>query len=79
MVMARIAWRDYWPLPGTKGRIGACHSSIVNDQFTASVLYDLPFGKGKHYGGDWGAVPNAIAGGWQVNVIEKAISGFLYS
>jgi Carboxypeptidase regulatory-like domain len=66
----------YWPLPGTKRLDWGLSQLDVNDQFTASVLYDLPFGKGKHYGGDWGAVPNAIAGGWHVNVIEKAISGF---
>ena len=66
----------YWPLPGTKRLDWGLSQLNVNDQFTASVLYDLPFGKGKHFGGDWSAVPNAIAGGWHVNVIEKAISGF---
>jgi carboxypeptidase family protein len=66
----------YWPLPGTKRLDWGLSQINVNDQFTASVLYDLPFGKGKRYGGDWGAVPNGIAGGWHVNVIERATSGF---
>jgi hypothetical protein len=66
----------YWPLPGTKKLDWALSALNLNDQFTASVLYDLPFGKGKRYGGDWSAVPNAIAGGWHVNIIEKATSGF---
>jgi hypothetical protein len=66
----------YWPLPGTKRLDWGLSQLNVNDQFTASVLYDLPFGKGKRYGGDWSAVPNAIAGGWHVNVIERATSGF---
>jgi hypothetical protein len=66
----------YWPLPGTQKADWGLSQLNLNDQFTASVIYDLPFGRGKHYGGDWSAVPNAILGGWQVNVIEKATSGF---
>jgi hypothetical protein len=66
----------YWPLPGTKKLDWSLSQLNLNDQFTASVLYELPFGKGKRYGGDWGGVSNAILGGWQVNVIEKATSGF---
>ena len=71
-----FAGAKYWPLPGTKHLDWGLSQLDVNDQFTASVLYDLPFGKGKRYGGDWSAVPNAIAGGWHINVIEKATSGF---
>jgi hypothetical protein len=71
-----FAGAKYWPLPGTKRLDWGLSQLDVNDQFTASVLYDLPFGKGKRYGGDWSAVPNAIAGGWHVNVIERATSGF---
>ena len=71
-----FAGAPYWPLPGTRQLDWGLSQLNVNDQFTASVLYDLPFGKGKRYGGDWSAVPNAIAGGWHINVIEKATSGF---
>ena len=71
-----FAGAKYWPLPGSKRLDWGLSQLNVNDQFTASVLYDLPFGKGKRYGGDWSAVPNAIVGGWHVNVIEKATSGF---
>jgi hypothetical protein len=66
----------YWPLPGTRRADWSLSQINLNDQFTASFLYDLPFGRGKRFGGDFGAVPNAIFGGWQVNVIEKATSGF---
>lgn len=48
----------------------------LNNTFTASVLYDLPFGKGKRFGSNWSGAANAILGHWQVNVIERAESGF---
>ena len=66
----------YWPLPGTSKADWSLSQIQVNHNFTASVLYDLPFGKGKAFGGDWSGVANAIAGNWQVNVIEHITSGF---
>ncbi len=66
----------YWPLPGTQKADWGLSQLNLNDQFSASILYDLPFGKGKRYGSEWGAVLNAILGGWHANVIEKATSGF---
>ena len=66
----------YWPLPGTQKLDWGLSQLNLNDTFTASILYDLPFGKGKHYGGNWGGVANAILGNWQVNLIERAESGF---
>jgi Carboxypeptidase regulatory-like domain len=66
----------YWPLPGAQKADWGLSQINLNNQFTASVLYDLPFGKGKHFGGDWGGPANAILGNWKVNLIEKAISGF---
>jgi carboxypeptidase family protein len=66
----------YWPLPGAQKADWGLSQINLNNQFTASVLYDLPFGKGKTYGSSWGGPVNSILGGWKVNVIEKAISGF---
>jgi hypothetical protein len=48
----------------------------VNQDFTASIIYQLPFGKGRKWGNTWNGVANAIGGGWEVTVIEKATSGF---
>jgi hypothetical protein len=48
----------------------------LKHNFTASVNYDLPFGRGKRYGSSWTGPVNAIAGGWALNVIEKITSGF---
>jgi hypothetical protein len=66
----------YWPLPGTQKADWGLSQINLNDQFTASIIYDLPFGKGKQFGGSWNGVEDAVLGGWQVNVIEKATSGF---
>jgi hypothetical protein len=66
----------YWPLPGTKKLDWGLSELNLNNSFTASVIYDLPFGKGKRYGSDWSGIANAVAGNWQVNLIERATSGF---
>lgn len=66
----------YWPLPGTKKLDWGLSQLNLNDSFTASVLYDLPFGKGKHFGGTWSGATNAILGNWQLDLIERATSGF---
>jgi hypothetical protein len=66
----------FWPLPGTQRLDWGLSQLNINDTFTASILYDLPFGKGKRFGGNMGGVANAILGNWQVNLIERAESGF---
>ncbi len=66
----------YWPLPGSQKLDWSLSQLNLNNQFTASVLYDLPFGKGKHFGSTWNGPVNAVLGNWEVNVIEKVTSGF---
>jgi hypothetical protein len=66
----------YYPLPGTARLDWGLSQLNLNNSFTASVLYELPFGKGKRYGGNWGGAANALLGNWQVNVIERVTSGF---
>jgi Carboxypeptidase regulatory-like domain len=66
----------YWPLPNTQ-KLDWAHSQInLDNQLTASVIYDLPFGKGKSFGGNWSGPVNTIFGNWQATVIEKVTSGF---
>jgi hypothetical protein len=66
----------YYPLPGTKHADWALSQLNLNHQFTASLIYDLPFGKGKQFGSGWSGPVNAAFGDWQFTVIEKATSGF---
>jgi len=68
--------QDYFPLPGW-GKLDWSLSQInLNNSFSASVIYDLPFGHGKKFGSNWNNAANALLGGWQVTVIEKITSGF---
>jgi hypothetical protein len=66
----------YWPLPGTAKADWSLSQLNLNHQFTASVTYDLPFGRGKRFGGSWDGAMNAIVGNWEVDVIERVLSGF---
>jgi hypothetical protein len=66
----------YYPLPNT-GRADKGFSQIqLNHNFTASVIYQLPFGKGKKFGKGWSGAANALLGNWEVDAIEHATSGF---
>lgn len=66
----------YYNLPN----IGTGDKSLsqidLTHNFTASLIYQLPFGKGKQFGSDWSGPANALLGNWEVDVIEHAISGF---
>jgi hypothetical protein len=66
----------YYPLPGSSQYDKGLSQINLRHNFTASVVYNLPFGKGKRFGTDWNGVENAILGNWQANVIEHITSGF---
>jgi hypothetical protein len=66
----------YWPLPGTQKADWALSQIDLKHNFSASVIYDLPFGKGKQFGNGWSGVTNTVLGNWEVDVIEKITSGF---
>lgn len=66
----------YYPLPHIGTGDKALSQIDLTHSFTASIIYDLPFGKGRHYGSNWSAPVNAIFGDWEFDVIERAISGF---
>ena len=66
----------YYPLPNWQNLDWGLSQINLNHNFTASVIYDLPVGKGKKFGNSWAPAANTILGNWQVTVIEKATSGF---
>ena len=66
----------YFPLPGWQKLDWALSQINLNHNFTASFIYELPFGKGKKFGSDWNGAVNTIFGNWEVTLIQKATSGF---
>ena len=53
----------------------ATSDSDVRHNFVFSGNYMLPFGKGQHYGSNWGTAMNAILGGWKVGGILSMRTG----
>ena len=66
----------YYPLPNWSKLDWALSQINLNSNLTASVIYDLPFGKGKHFGSSWSTPVNTLIGNWQVTVIQKVTTGF---
>jgi hypothetical protein len=74
--LGSIIGATYFPLPRWQSLDWGLSQINLNHNFTASIIYDLPFGKGRKWGSNWNPVANAIGGGWELTVIEKATSGF---
>jgi len=66
----------YFPLPNWQTLDWSLSQINLNNSFTGSFIYDLPFGKGKKYGTAWHSVTNSLLGGWQLTLIEQITSGF---
>ena len=66
----------YFPLPNWQNLDWALSQINLNNSFTGSVIYDLPFGRGKQFGSNWNPVTNAVLGNFQVTLIERISSGF---
>ncbi|GAA3751351.1 TonB-dependent receptor [Terriglobus aquaticus] len=45
----------------------------LND--TLSMVYDLPYGHGRHFGSNSNGAVNAVLGGWQVTLVNQVTSG----
>ncbi len=74
--VASPAGSQFYPLPNI-GQADKGFSQIqLNHSFTGSVVYDLPFGKGKRFGSGWSAASNALLGNWELDAIVRATSGY---
>jgi hypothetical protein len=51
----------------------------IPNRFAGNFSYQLPVGKGKRYLSGAGGVSNALLGGWQINSIITAQSGFPFT
>jgi hypothetical protein len=66
----------YFPLPNWQSLDWSLSQINLNQSFTGSVIYDLPFGKGRTFGSNVNTVTNTLLGDWQVTLIERISSGF---
>ena len=66
----------YFPLPNWQNLDWSLSQINLNQSFSGSVLYNLPFGKGKAFGNGWNPAANSLLGNWQVTLIERISSGF---
>ena len=64
---------DYWIYDPDLNKGPADFDRTHN--FTAAVLYELPWGKGKKYGSDWNGLTEGLLGGWQLNTNLFILSG----
>ncbi|HLJ49350.1 MAG TPA: carboxypeptidase-like regulatory domain-containing protein [Bryobacteraceae bacterium] len=74
--LGSIIGATYFPLPNWQKLDWGLSQINLNHNFTASVIYQLPLGRGHKWGNKWNSATNAIGGGWELTVIEKATSGF---
>lgn len=66
----------YFPLPNWENLDWSLSQINLDQSFTGSIIYDLPFGKGKMFGNNWNPATDMLIGGWQLTLIERASSGF---
>jgi hypothetical protein len=66
----------YFPLPNWQNLDWSLSQINLNQSFSGSLIYDLPFGRGRTFGSNWNPVTNTFLGGYQVTLIERVSSGF---
>ncbi|HLI76912.1 MAG TPA: hypothetical protein VKV02_08195, partial [Acidobacteriaceae bacterium] len=66
----------YFPLPNWENLDWSLSQINLNHSATGSVLYDLPFGRGRTFGSSWNNLTDSFLGDWQVTLIERISSGF---
>ena len=66
----------FFPLPNWRKLDWGLSQINLDNSFTGSIIYDLPFGRGKMFGNGWNAVTDSLLGNWQTTLIERISSGF---
>ena len=66
----------YFPLPNWQNLDWSLSQINLDQSFSGSVIYDLPFGRGRQFGSSMNPAVNTVLGGWQVTLIERISTGF---
>jgi hypothetical protein len=66
----------YFPLPNWQSLDWSLSQINLDQSFSGSAIYDLPFGKGRMFGNNWNSATNTFLGDYQVTLIERISSGF---
>ena len=74
--LGSMASAPYFPLPNWQKLDWSLSQINLDQSFTASVIYDLPFGRGRTFGSSWNTTTDSLLGNWQLTLIERASSGF---
>jgi hypothetical protein len=74
--LGSVVSAPYFPLPNWQNLDWALSQINLNNSFTGSLIYDVPYGRGKQFGGNANPVTNAILGNFQLTLIERISSGF---
>jgi hypothetical protein len=51
----------------------------IRQRFVLSAVYDLPFGRGRRFGGGMSTAANTLIGGWQFDSIWSVQSGYWFT
>lgn len=51
----------------------------IKHRFVTSLIDELPFGKGRHWGSNWPGAVDAVLGGWNVTSIVTLTSGSVFT
>jgi len=69
-------WSAYWIDAYNRSGDRALSFFDATHSFVASGTYDLPFGRSRVWGNNWGRAASVILGGWNVSSIVSLHSGF---
>ena len=60
--------RLYWEKP-------AGNTGDITHTFKSNLVYDLPFGRGRRFGGGANGVVDRVIGGWQLGIVSRLQNG----
>jgi hypothetical protein len=75
-LLANYTWSKYMQATSYANAGDLSPTASISDQdrphrVVTTVIYELPFGKGKRWGSSWSVIPQTVLGGWQLQGIYQ--------